>query len=423
MTPPRRLAPSILHVDMDAFFVAVEVRRDPSLAGRPVVVGGSGPRGVVAAASYEARRFGVHSAMPSTRARRLCPQAVFLPGDHRRYQEVSRRVMEVLGSFTPLVEPLSLDEAFLDVAGARRLHGPAPEIAAAIRRRILDEEGLTCSVGAASTKFLAKLASEAAKPTATLDGVRPGPGVVVVPIGDELAFLHPLPVRALWGVGPKTQARLDRLGVTTVGDLAALPEPALVAAVGRAAGRHLHALSNGIDDRPVVADQVAKSVGHEETFAHDLHDRAALGRELTRLADGVGRRLRAEGNTGRTVVLKLRYGDFHTITRSVTLAAPTDSSHTLAVAARGLLDGEDVAAGVRLLGVSVTGLVAGGAHHQLGFDDLAGTGAAAWSDVDGAADAIRERFGPDAIAPAAALGGRGVRSKQRGDQQWGPDGS
>jgi DNA polymerase-4 len=333
----------------------------------------------------------------------------------------------VLGSFTPLVEPLSLDEAFLDVAGARRLHGPAPAIAAAIRRRILDEEGLTCSVGAAPTKFLAKLASEAAKPTATLDGVAPGPGVVVVPVGGELAFLHPLPVRALWGVGPKTQARLDRLGVTTVGDLAALPEEALVAAVGQAAGRHLHALSQGIDDRPVVPDQVAKSVGHEETFAHDLHDHAALGRELTRLADGVGRRLRAQGHAGRTVAIKVRYGDFRTITRSVTLAAPTDSGHALATAARTLLDGEDVAEGVRLLGVSVSGLVTGGTHHQLRFDDLSpaasGATSSAWSEADGAADAIRDRFGPDAIAPAAALGGRGVRSKQRGDQQWGPDAS
>jgi DNA polymerase-4 len=407
-------APGIVHMDMDAFFVAVEVKRDPTLAGKPVVVGGTGDRGVVAAASYEARAFGIHSAMPSTRARRLCPHAVFLPGHHERYGEVSGRVMAILRSFTPLVEPLSLDEAFLDVTGARRLWGSGPEIAAQIRARVLDEEGLTCSVGVAPTKFLAKLASEAAKPVASLDGVRPGEGVVVVPFGGELAFLHPLPVRALWGVGPKTHERLDRLGIATVGDLASLPLDTLVTAVGDASGRHLHELANGIDDRSVVPDQAVKSIGHEETFGQDLHDHERLARELGRLADGVGRRLRAHGHAGRTVVLKVRFGDFTTITRSVTLPDPVDSGRAIAQAAEELLATLDVSVGVRLLGVSATGLVAGGTQ-QLTLEAPAD-----WSEADRAMDRIRERFGDDAIAPAVALGDRGIRSKRRGDQQWGP---
>lgn len=411
---PEPSPPGILHMDMDAFFVAVEVHRDPSLAGRPVVVGGAGARGVVAAASYEARAFGIHSAMPSGRARRLCPHAVFLPGHHERYSEVSTRIMAILHSFTPLVEPLSLDEAFLDVTGARRLWGTGPEIAVKIRQAVLDQEGLTCSVGVAPTKFLAKLASEAAKPVAALDGVRPGPGVVVVPVGGELRFLHPLPVRALWGVGPKTHERLDRLGIATVGDLAALPLDTLVATVGDASGHHLHALANGIDDRAVIPEQGLKSVGHEETFVEDHHDAVRLGRELTRLADAVGRRLRAHGLAGRTVVLKVRFGDFRTISRSLTLPDATDSGRVVARAAHGLLAAVDVSVGVRLIGVSVSGLVAGGTV-QLTLD-----GASEWGEADLAMDRIRDRFGVDAIAPAVSLRDGGVRPKQRGDQQWGP---
>jgi DNA polymerase-4 len=401
-------------MDMDAFFVAVEVHRDPSLRGKPVVVGGTGDRGVVAAASYEARAYGVHSAMPSTRARRLCPHAIFLPGHHERYGAVSERVMAILRSYTPLVEPLSLDEAFLDVTGARRLWGTGPEIAVQIRERVRDEEGLACSVGAAPTKFLAKLASEAAKPVASLDGVRPGPGVVVVPHGGELAFLHPLPVRALWGVGPKTREKLDRLGIATVGDLATLPLDTLVAAVGDASGRHLHLLANGVDERSVVPDQAVKSIGHEETFARDLHEHAALAREIGRMADAVGRRLRAHEQAGRTVVLKVRFGDFTTITRSVTLPDPVDTGRDIALAAEELLGTLDVSVGVRLIGVSANGLVAGG-NRQLTLEDPGD-----WSEADRAMDRIRERFGDDAIAPAVALGDGGIRSKRRGDQQWGP---
>ena len=409
--------PGILHVDMDAFFVSVELLRDPSLVGRPVVVGGRGARGVVAAASYEARAYGVHSAMPSVRAQRLCPQAIFLPGDHARYAEVSASVMAIFESFTPLVEPLSLDEAFLDVRGSRRLHGDAPTIAAAIRRRVLDEEGLRCSVGVAPNKFLAKLASEAAKPKASPQGPRPGPGVVVVAPGEELAFLHPLPVQALWGVGPATLAKLSRLGVSTVADLARVPLAGLCGAVGDAHGRHLHELAQGIDRRPVVRDQRAKSIGHEETYPHDHHTRDTIEPELVRMADAIATRLRRAGVAGRTLTLKIRFHDFTTITRAATLPEAVDSTPPIARAAKALLAGVDPSPGVRLVGLSASGLVEDPVR-QLSLDDAAD---AHWPEVDVTIDAIRARFGDRAIGPATLHGRDGLRVKRRGEQQWGPD--
>jgi DNA polymerase-4 len=409
---------TILHVDMDAFFVSVELLRHPELRGRPVVVGGTGDRGVVAAASYEARSYGIFSAMPSARARRLCPHAVFLRGDHAHYGEVSARVMAIFRSYTPLVEPVSLDEAFLDVTGARRALGDGPTIAGRIRAEVSDREGLTCSVGVAPTKMLAKLASEAAKPRATRDGPVFSAGVHVVEPGRELEFLHPLPARALWGVGPATLTRLERLGVRTIGDIAALPEPTLVASLGSAHGRQLARLAHGTDDRPVEPDLQPKSIGHEETFATDRDDPEALGREAVRMADAVAWRLRRAGLAGRTVTLKVRFADFRTITRSTTLAVTVDDGPALAHAALGLLAGVDVAAGVRLLGVSASGLVAGAAQ-QLSFDDAA---APPWHDASGAVDAIRERFGDRAIGPASSVDGDGLRVPRRGEQQWGPDG-
>jgi DNA polymerase-4 len=407
----------ILHVDMDAFYVSVELNRDPSLRGRPVVVGGSGNRGVVAAASYEARAYGVHSAMPSARARRLCPQAIFLSGDHGHYAEVSARVMAIFTSFTPLVEPLSLDEAFLDVRGAVRVHGDPVAIAHHVRHRVLDEEGLTCSVGVAPNKFLAKLASEAAKPRASRGGPVAGLGVKHVEVGKELAFLHPLPVQALWGVGPATLARLSRLGVRTVADLARLPLDNVRAAIGDAAGRHLHALAQGLDARPVVPDQRPKSVGHEETYTYDHRDPAAVAAEVVRLSDGVASRLRRAGLAGRTISVKVRFHDFTTITRSTTLPDAVDAGTSIARAAKALAASVDPGPGVRLLGVSVTNLTDQPAR-QLSLTDQADD---AWVDVDGAVDQIRARFGDRAIGPAVLIGRQGLRVKRQGDTQWGPD--
>jgi DNA polymerase-4 len=409
-------AAHIMHVDMDAFFASVELLERPELVGKPVIVGHPSARSVVTAATYEARRYGVNSAMPMALALRRCPHAIVLEPHFERYAHFSRLVMQILGEVTPHVEQLSVDEAFLDVAGARRLHGDAVTIAHALRQAVLDGEGLTCSVGVAPNKFLAKLASEAAKPKASVHGPQPGLGVKVVAPGEELAFLHPLPVQALWGVGPATLAKLERLAVRTVGDLAALPEATVVAALGNAAGRHLHRLAHGLDDRPVTPEQRPKSIGHEETFPRDHHRRDTLRREVVRLSDSVASRLRRHDLAGRTVTLKVRFGDFHTITRSTTLPAPVDGGTEIARAAKALLEGIDPSSGVRLIGVSVTGLSEDGAR-QLTLDDV---DTRSWDEANGAVDAIRHRFGDDAIVPASLTGPGGIRVKRRGDQQWGP---
>ena len=404
---------------MDAFYAAVEVLADPSLAGKPVIVGGSGGRGVVASCSYEARSYGVRSAMPSMRARRLCPHAVFLPGRFDLYQDHSRRIHDVFTSFTPLVEGIALDEAFLDVRGARRLLGSGPEIAAAIRAKVLDQTGLRCSVGVAPSKFLAKLASEAAKPRAGPPGSPPVPGlgVKVIRPGEELAFLHPLPVEALWGVGPATRRRLDRFGVRTIGDLAAMPEATLVGALGEAHGRHLHALAWARDERAVEPNREAKSVSAEETYAVDHHSLATLRDEALRLSDGVANRLRASSLAGRTVTIKVRFGDFRTITRSRTVPVAVDAGPALARVAVELLEAVDPSPGVRLLGVGVSNLAPRPAE-QLRLEE--GT-TAAEPAVAQAVDDVRRRFGDRAVGPAALLrGGDGLAVKRRGDQQWGP---
>ncbi len=413
---------TILHVDMDAFYVSVELRRRPDLRGQPVVVGGTGARGVIAAASYEARRFGLHSAMPSTQARRMCPHAVFLPGDHDLYAQVSTQVHEIFQSVTPLIEPLSLDEAFLDVTGSLRLFGSGTDIAAHVREEVWQQLDLRCSVGVAPSKFIAKLASVAAKPRATLAGVAEGRGVWEVRPGEELAFLHPLPVKALWGVGPATLERLTRLGVRTVRDLAEMNEPTLVAALGKAHGEHLFRLAWAIDDRAVVVDRAMKSIGHEETFSTDRHTHAELLRELVRLADGVAARLRAQEVAARTLSLKVRFTDFSTISRAITLPSPIATAHGIIKAVEPLLDAVDPSRGVRLLGVSASNF--GAVAEQMSLDDLFDSVPAAeqeWQVAEETMDAIRSRFGTSAIGPASAVGADGLRLVRRGVQQWGPD--
>jgi DNA polymerase-4 len=378
-------ARTILHLDLDAFYASVEQLADPSLRGRPVIVGGLGPRGVVAAASYEARTFGVYSATPMARARRLCPDGVFLAPRFDAYQDASRTVMSLLRQVTPLVEPIALDEAFLDVTGAYRAAGGGTAIATMLRQRIRAETGLTASVGVAGTKLLAKLASDLAKPD----------GLLVVDSGTELEFLHPLPVERLWGVGPATGRRLAALGVKTVGDLAALPEATVVAAVGDANGRHLHALAWNRDHRTVEPDLDVKSIGSEETFPHDLRERHDLDRHLVRLAERTAARLRKAGRAGRTVQLKLRYADFRTITRSRTLAQPTDFAAEISATARQLLARVPIGPGVRLLGVSVQQLVPAEVQVELPLD--AGSTRAATAALERSLDAARARFGDGAV--------------------------
>jgi DNA polymerase IV len=376
--------------------------------------------------------------MPSAQARRLCPTAIFLSGRFDRYREVSRNLHAIFEQFTPLIEPIALDEAFLDVAGVRRLFGPAPELAARIRSEVADELGLCCSVGVAPNKFLAKLASEAAKPRLGPGGPVAGKGVVVVEVGQELAFLHPLSIEALWGVGPATAERLRRVGVTTVAQLSQIPPEALERAVGRAVGQHLHRLSLGIDARPVEVSRAPKSVGHEETWAYDRFELADLRLQILRLADAVSSRLRRAGLAGRTVTLKVRYGDFTTMTRSHTSPRWLDTTAELSRIGAGLLDRVDVTPGVRLLGLSVSVLRsaregraddgADGEQLRLGLeatmDDLAAAGSATagqgWAAAANAIDAVRRRFGENAVGPAALIGEHGLSLKRQGDTQWGP---
>jgi DNA polymerase-4 len=384
----------VLHVDMDAFYASVEVRRRPELAGLPVIVGGSGSRGVVLSATYEARAHGVRSAMPMTRARRLCPQAMVVPPDHATYAEVSAGVMEVFRAVTPLLEPLSLDEAFLDVRGAGRRAGRPVQLADWVRATVADEQGITCSVGVASTKFVAKLASARCKPD----------GLLVVPAAETVAFLHPLPVGALWGVGERTEELLLRLGLRTVGDIANTPLATLVRALGPAAGAHLHALAWGRDERRVVPHEPDKSIGAEETFPRDVDDPEVVHRELLRLAERTAARLRASDQLGRTVSIKVRFADFTTITRARTLPDPTDVARTVYATARQLYDALGLQrARIRLVGVRVEGLVPReGAPVQMTLDQREDT----WREAERAADRAVLRFGRGAVRPAALVESR-----------------
>lgn len=392
----------ILHVDMDAFFAEVELLERPELRGRPVIVGGD-RRAVVLSATYEARASGVHAAMPMARARALCPAAVVVPPDHRRYREVSSVVMAVLGEVTPVIEPLGIDEAFLDVSGARRRLGSPVAIGRRIRERVRAEARVPASVGVAATTFVAKLASSHAKPD----------GLLLIPRAATVPFLHTLPVGALWGVGERTAERLQGRGITTVEELAHAPVATLERLLGRASGRRLHDLAWGRDPRAVEPHTQERSVGAERTFVEDVTDREVLLAALLDQSDRVAVRLRTAGVLARTVVLKVRRSDFSTVTRSLTLEAPTDTAHDVYVAARRLLAGVPVPdGGVRLVGVRAEGLVdLAGAVVQASLDEPVGPG---HREAERAVDLVRARYGRASVR-AASLVARAATARAASD--------
>ncbi|SEC59192.1 DNA polymerase-4 [Paramicrobacterium humi] len=382
---------TILHVDMDAFFASVELLDHPELLGKPVIVGHREGRSVVTTATYEARAYGVGSAMPMARALQLCPNAIVLTPRHELYRDYSARVMAVFEQVTPVVEKLSIDEAFLDVAGARRLLGSPAHIARMLRERVRAETGLTCSIGVAATKFLAKLASGMAKPD----------GLLVIPPAESLEFLRPLPIRALWGVGGKTEESLSRLGLRTVADIADVPLSALRRAVGDATAVRLHELANGRDPRAVETQRIEKSVGHEVTFHEDISDSGRLERELLRLASQVGERLRRTDTLAGSVALKLRYSDFTTVSRTRRLPEPSNVGRRIYDASLALFRELGVGARpVRLIGVRAENLDAGQLSAGLWDPD------ADWRDAETAIDGLREKFGKAVVTPASLLGAR-----------------
>ncbi len=389
---------TILHADLDAFYASVEQLLDPSLLGVPMAVG----QGVILAASYEARAFGVSAAMPTSKARRLCPMLRVVSGSFSRYLDFSERVMAVFTDFTPSVEQISVDEAFLDVSGALHLFGEAPTIAREVRRRVREEIGLAVSIGVASTKHLAKVASQVAKPD----------GLVVVPAGEESAFLAPLPVEILWGVGAVTARKLRRAGIETVGDISATPVASLAAWLGPASAWHLAALSQNRDPRPVRRRPRAKSVGSQQALGGGLTDLAELDRVVLGLADRIGRRLRAKGREGRTITVRVRFPPGQVVTRSETLDAPTAGTEAINVVATRLLRQaiDDPSEPVTLVGVSVSGLGEGtGVQMELGWDkgavEAAGSAAAAAGEaIDRQIDEIRRRFGTAAVTRAGLMG-------------------
>ncbi|HJS25928.1 MAG TPA: DNA polymerase IV [Actinomycetota bacterium] len=383
-----RASEPILHVDLDAFYASVEALKDPSLAGKPLVVGGAGTRGVVMSASYEARGFGIRNAMPAVRARRLCPAAVFVPPDFESYQAHSNRFREIVLAVTPLVEPIALDEAFLDVSGATVLFGSPPEIAEKIRREVREGIGVSCSVGVAPSKLVAKLGSRAAKPD----------GMVVVAADEVEAFLDPLPVRALWGVGEKTAEILSRLGIRTVGELGRTPANVIGRVLGEQHARDLLDRAWGVDERGVVPYEAPRSVSHEETFDRDLDDERELLREALALSRKVAARLRKDGYRARTITLKIRLANFTTLTRSRTVPVPTDlGADVYRVVSELFAALPGARRRVRLLGVSTSGLM------EAGEEQLALLRGERWSDLERAVDRVERRFGTGSAKPAILL--------------------
>jgi DNA polymerase-4 len=378
---------TILHVDMDAFFASVEERDNPALKGKAVVVG-AGVRGVVSAANYEARKFGIHAAMPVGRAKRLAPHAIFVPPNMSRYSEVSSHIMEIFRSVTPLVEPLSLDEAFLDVTGAKRLLGDGREIAKQIRAKVEASEGITCSVGIATTKFIAKLASGRCKPN----------GMLEIASDRVLEFLHPLPVNAIWGVGPKTNEELQKLGLRTVADIANTPRQTLIRALGEASGASLYELAWGRDYRDVEPEEVDKSISAAETFDTDTEDQEIVLRELLRLTEKATYRMREKDFSARTISIKVRFADFKTITRSKTVPLAISATHEVFEVVRNLfLALKFDRARIRLVGVSLDGLEDGvDASEQL----VLGEREKGWRQATAAMDKASARFGQGSVRPA-----------------------
>ena len=379
---------TILHVDMDAFFASVTERDHPELKGKAVVIG-AGVRGVVTSANYEARKFGIKAAMPVGRAQRLAPHAIFIPPDHKRYSEVSEHIMEIFHSFTPLVEPISLDEAFLDVTKAKRLLGDGRAIATAIRAKVEEQEGITCSVGIASSKFIAKLASQRCKPN----------GMLEIPDDRVLTFLLPLPVSALWGVGPKTNEALERLGLHTVGDIAQTPEQTLIRALGQAAGQSLYELAWGRDDRDVIPEEPDKSISAAETFDRDIDDPEIIAKEILRMCERASSRMRQRSLFAKTITLKIRFADFTTINRSKTLPLPIDTTHEIYEIAKGLYEALAIGrARIRLVGVSLDNLHTD-SHEQL----VLGARESSWRELQGGIDAAKARFGSDSVRPGRLI--------------------
>jgi len=378
---------SILHVDMDAFYAAVEVFHDPSLKGIALIIGAPDGRSVVTSASYEARKFGVRAAMPMSQAIRLCPHAKIVPPHFERYRAVSQQIMTIFESVTPMVEPLSIDEAFLDVRGVRRLWGSPGEIGAMLRRRVADEVGITCSVGVAATKHVAKMASTLAKPD----------GMLIVPAAATQRFLDPRPVRAMWGVGPKAAETLESRGIRSIADLRAAPAAVLEKAMGQKLAVRLQALAHGNDTREVETTRIEKSIGHEHTFEHDVQDRELLRAELIRLSDRVASRLRAASWEASGVAIKVRFSDFTTVNRSQSLTEPTSVGQRIAEIARGLFDSVERLDPVRLIGVRTERLRPAGGGFALWDDD------AQWRSIEGAVDGARAKFGTGMITRASHL--------------------
>jgi len=387
-TEPTEGTATILHVDMDAFYASVAERDDPSLRGKAVVVG-AGARGVVLSANYAARKYGIRAAMPVGRAKRMAPHAIFVTPDHQRYSEVSAKVMEIFDSFTPLVEPISLDEAFLDVTGARKLLGTGREIAVEIRRQVEASEGITCSVGIAPSKFIAKLASGHCKPN----------GILEIPADRILNFLHPLPVNAIWGVGPKTAETLERLGLRTVADIANLPRATLIRALGQASGASLYELAWGRDYRDVTPNEPDKSISAAETFAQDIDDPEEILQEFLRLTEKAAARLRENNYYAKTISIKVRFADFSTISRSKTLPLPIDSTHEIYEIAKTLYSALNLdRARLRLVGISLDNL-SEAAPEQL----LLGAREKGWREADTAIDQAKLRFGGGSVRPGRLI--------------------